>query len=290
MVILRKVNIPKELLQRLYVEEQLTLNQIADEIGVSRQTIANKLKQYGLTIRNSAYIRSEKQKRKKKCKLVAAKRPYRNKQHFQKVYSELKAIDKVAEYYGINVTTAFDWKKRHGIATIKENNRKASQSRQRMDKPYTNKAWLDKMYSMYSFEDLGKMLNCSPSTIAKWAKKLGIKSRTPEEQWALKSKYGDKCVRKSGFDLLLYEEIYVKSQKTRLPKTIKNFIIDLYGKCESCGYSEVLDLHHIDFNHSNNSPENHAVLCPNCHALIHRRDISFSSLVDEHIVWVSLIK
>lgn len=44
-------------------------------------------------------------------------------------------------------------------------------------------------------------------------------------------------------------------------------------KCECCGNSEwlnrpiVLELHHIDGNHSNNALENLQLLCPNCHAI-----------------------
>lgn len=42
-----------------------------------------------------------------------------------------------------------------------------------------------------------------------------------------------------------------------------------YGKlCSVCGYnkiSNVLEVHHIDRNRSNNSVDNLSVLCPNCH-------------------------
>lgn len=38
--------------------------------------------------------------------------------------------------------------------------------------------------------------------------------------------------------------------------------------CQSCGYDKVpgiLEVHHIDRNRSNNSPNNLVCLCPNCH-------------------------
>ena len=44
-------------------------------------------------------------------------------------------------------------------------------------------------------------------------------------------------------------------------------------KCECCGNTEwmghpiVLELHHIDGNHSNHSLENLQLLCPNCHSI-----------------------
>ena len=39
-------------------------------------------------------------------------------------------------------------------------------------------------------------------------------------------------------------------------------------KCEYCGYSEcvgILEVHHLDHDRDNNSEENLAILCPNCH-------------------------
>ena len=39
------------------------------------------------------------------------------------------------------------------------------------------------------------------------------------------------------------------------------------SKCELCGYTENLELHHINGNHYDNRLENLQILCPNCHAL-----------------------
>lgn len=100
-----------------------------------------------------------------------------------------------------------------------------------------------------------------------------------------------RVVKPTGFDLQLYKETYVLHTMSNLPKNLRNFIISLYGKCENpnCNESEVLDLHHIDENHKNNSPENHGVLCPNCHAKIHRLGIQFNDLVPHHISWETLL-
>ena len=38
------------------------------------------------------------------------------------------------------------------------------------------------------------------------------------------------------------------------------------SKCEICGYTENLELHHINGNHYDNRLENLQILCPNCHA------------------------
>lgn len=43
-------------------------------------------------------------------------------------------------------------------------------------------------------------------------------------------------------------------------------------KCSTCGYSshpEILEIHHIDHDRSNNQWDNLTVICPNCHKLHH---------------------
>ncbi len=42
-------------------------------------------------------------------------------------------------------------------------------------------------------------------------------------------------------------------------------------KCFLCGLKESLCIHHIDFNHYNDNPENLQVLCCHCHLRIHRK-------------------
>ena len=283
---MRKIDIDRAYLEEMYCNRGMTLLQIACDLGVSRQTVSNKMQEFGITIKNSDYIKANKKPPKKKLKKVCK---WRDKEDFQRVYSELKSLDLVAKHYGINLTTASDWKQRHGIKTIKQYSLDGKRQLNR-DKPYMNKKWLEEMYSKYSWEELGKMLNCNPTTLSKWGVKFGIKTRSVKEQWDLKSKNGSHIVNETlRFDLQLYKDTYVLSDTYSLPKKLKNFIISLYGKCECCGYDEVLDLHHIDENHNNNDPSNHGVLCPNCHAKIHRLGIPFNELVPNHVNWETLI-
>ena len=282
---MRKIALSRDLLYSLYVEQDMTLEVISEELGVSRQTVSNKLQEYNIPIRNSSYIQAHKQKPKKTFRKIP---DYRNRDKFEKAYMELKSIDLVAEHFGINQKTAFEWKKRHGIETIKEFSQRGKR-KVNHNKPYTNKEWLEEMYSKYSWEELGAMLNCDPTTLSKWGLRFGIKTRSVKEQWDVKSKNGNRVVKSSDFDLQLYKDTYTLSGMTKLPKNLKNFIVSMYGKCECCGYDRVLDLHHIDENHNNNSPENHGVLCPNCHALIHRLGIPFNELVPNHVSWETLL-
>ncbi|MAG91236.1 hypothetical protein CMO83_01005 [Candidatus Woesearchaeota archaeon] len=40
-------------------------------------------------------------------------------------------------------------------------------------------------------------------------------------------------------------------------------------KCNSCGFSKIVQIHHLDGNTRNNDLKNIVGLCPNCHKLIH---------------------
>lgn len=85
--------------------------------------------------------------------------------------------------------------------------------------------------------------------------------------------YGNK--RKTGIlkrDIndYLNNNVYISSAKLR-----NRLIQEGYkeNKCEKCGCTEWLDnpiviqLHHIDGNHTNNAIENLQMLCPNCHSI-----------------------
>jgi hypothetical protein len=50
----------------------------------------------------------------------------------------------------------------------------------------------------------------------------------------------------------------------------------LHDSCQICGLREpqILQVHHLDGKHSNNSPDNLLMVCPNCHARIHKSLIS----------------
>lgn len=41
--------------------------------------------------------------------------------------------------------------------------------------------------------------------------------------------------------------------------------------CVVCGFDKIVDLHHLDMNHDNNSVDNLTGLCPNHHKMVHHR-------------------
>ena len=54
-----------------------------------------------------------------------------------------------------------------------------------------------------------------------------------------------------------------------------NYRLNKANTCSVCGFIAVdkcqLDIHHIDFNHHNNSTENLITVCANCHRLKHNQ-------------------
>lgn len=60
----------------------------------------------------------------------------------------------------------------------------------------------------------------------------------------------------------------------------------LISFCAQCGYDrcpDILEIHHIDHDPSNNSPENLAVVCPNCHTEYHygSTEMKFVTVADQ---------
>ena len=55
-----------------------------------------------------------------------------------------------------------------------------------------------------------------------------------------------------------------------------NISLDTYRKlatsCILCGFDKVIDLHHVDHDHKNNSEENLVPLCPNHHKMMHKAE------------------
>ncbi len=69
----------------------------------------------------------------------------------------------------------------------------------------------------------------------------------------------------------------------------RNLAILTYGyKCAICDETNVVEVHHLDENKTNNLIENLIVLCPNHHAYIHR---GFEELISEKIIeWKKVVQ
>lgn len=279
----KKLPITKELLEKLY--ETKTQQQIAEELGVSEKTIRRRFKEFNIQVGRHTY--TDFVKKKKKLKKSKVKPKYQNKEHFERTYKDKKSLVLVAKEYGISLDTAFLWKKRHNIETIKGVSEEGCK-KLREGKPYTNKEWLEEKYKTMTQKDIAIMCNVGRDTINYWFKYHNIKTRTPKEQRQIKASYGNKFIFEDRFDKKSYLTVY--ENEGRITSKMLNYIKDLVGKCQCCGYTEVLDLHHIDENRFNNKPENHLICCPNCHAKIHRLGLKAEDIRKDKTIWIDLIK
>lgn len=64
----------------------------------------------------------------------------------------------------------------------------------------------------------------------------------------------------------------VKAHNNRKYHNISNELYKkLTEKCVICGFDKIVELHHLDHDHKNNSESNLIGLCPNHHKLLHHR-------------------
>lgn len=111
---------------------------------------------------------------------------------------------------------------------------------------------------------ISQQLKCKQHTLNAYLQKMGI------DYQGQQSKKGrvTNCY-KSSFE-------YLGTNKSIKSTTLKEKLIRdglKQAKCELCGLSEwmgvtlTLELHHKDGDHYNNSLNNLAILCPNCHSI-----------------------
>ena len=70
------------------------------------------------------------------------------------------------------------------------------------------------------------------------------------------------------------------NDKVKAQDIIKKRLIELRGmRCEQCGYNkyEILHIHHIDRDRSNNKFNNLELICPNCHYEKHFKENSLEN-------------
>ena len=96
--------------------------------------------------------------------------------------------------------------------------------------------------------------------------------RLEDLQSFARRKYCDRlCMRKAfvktGEDTnQLYRSYHSSAEK------LAYLILGKERKCEKCGSIENIDVHHIDGNRNNNTPENIMVLCRSCHMKEHSKN------------------
>lgn len=274
----RKLKISKEVLENLYKDN--TIIKIAEILGVHEKTIRRRFKEFNISTglhTNPQFIKTKKLKLKRK----KVKPLYMNRDIFLDTYTKLKSVELVAEHFNISNSTAIKWKKKLNIPTIPVYSEEGINLRNQ-HKPYTNYKWLKEAYEHNSITDIAKNIGAHRGTVAYWLRRLGIPTRNVKEQRALK--VGNiKTIIKG--DTLNINNFYKHIPK-KLPRTWRNIIVKTVGFCQICKETEVLDLHHLDNDNTNNTPSNLVVICPNCHAKIHRLGFNFFDMCSDYKSWV----
>ena len=77
------------------------------------------------------------------------------------------------------------------------------------------------------------------------------------------------CMRKAFIKVGENNQLYAPSHHTA--RAIAYTIQEKERKCEICGSTSNIDVHHKDGNRTNNNPENLVLLCRSCHMKEHRK-------------------
>lgn len=142
---------------------------------------------------------------------------------------------------------------------------------------------LTEMYERgLSAREIAVELELNPNTIASALRRLGISNRTPQETKELQAARGIKhpankywLGKKQPPEMVEKRVSKIRGEnhylwkggesKRDYRKVIKKV------KCANCGSKLNLGIHHKDFDHYNNKPENLEVLCVSCHMSLHKQ-------------------
>lgn len=277
---MEKIDISKELLEYLYVRKGYSRAFIGEELGVSRETVSNKLKLYSIERTDNAKSTDN------------TKYPYRDKDTFVETYNKLRSFKKMAKEFGCEYGTILKWKAIHNVKSAYSLTDDELQRRKLVADAFSK----ENLFRMYITEHLSTVeiaeeLRCNPTTVCNYLHSYNIPIRNVTEQWKVKEKAVNVLQRSGETDfqfLLRCRSLGMGSESHSKPfKRIKQIV----SKCQVCGFNEdvrVLDVHHIDKNKENNKIENFIVLCPNCHAKVHRVGLDLSKV--SYTPWYVLVE
>ena len=121
--------------------------------------------------------------------------------------------------------------------------------------------------------EIARRLVCKVDTLKSYYKKMGIEYSGNQGGKGIKTD----PKRKPAKEFVLTNASNSAKRKRLIEDGLKE------AKCECCGLSEwmgkpiPLELHHIDFNHYNNSLDNLQILCSNCHMQTHNYNNNLST-------------
>lgn len=232
-------------LRQMYSGDQLSMREIAKEVGVSQSTICDWMKEYSIESRT----RSE-------SHLINTLKP--SKEELQRMYwNEIMSMAEIAKNIGVYPNTVHIWMKEYNINT-RTNLESLSVNTLKPSKEVLTEMYWDHEMSQ---SKIAEHIGVSQETVRYWMQKYGIKSRTLSESligenngnWNGGTSFEPYCNK---FNSKFKESVCERDDFT----------------CQLCGYEQKLggqklDVHHIHYDRGNCYPDVVA-LCRSCHAKI----------------------
>ena len=128
--------------------------------------------------------------------------------------------------------------------------------------------------------EIARRLNCKVETLKSYYKKMDIEYSGNQGGKGIKSD----PKRLPALQFIMTNASNSAKRKRLIDDGVKE------AKCERCTLSEwmgqpiPLELHHIDFNHYNNSLDNLQILCSNCHMQVHGYNNNLSAPIERQDV------
>ena len=207
---MEKKSVEKEVFYKLYIEEQMSMSEIATELNISKATVQRKLKRFGIPIRDISEVKKGRSNGQE-----GTLRKDLDKEAIIEAYNDMTSMRQLCIDYNVSYKTLRKYFEIWGVEIRPHD----------VQTTYHNKVY-----------KTGK--NFRPR-----------QAPTHEAPKKRKKNYGAQNKN--------YHYIYHRVAFSTYPH-----------ECCVCGYNEfteILEVHHIDGDRSNNEPENLIIICPNCH-------------------------
>lgn len=103
------ITLSKDELRNLYVERKLTGEEIAEIFGCCKNTVYNRLREYGFGVRKKGWMRLDKKRRDKGRKTIPE-------EHLRKLYMERRlTIEEIAEVFNCSTTPVIERLRKYGV-------------------------------------------------------------------------------------------------------------------------------------------------------------------------------
>lgn len=160
-------DVESEALRSMYIDQGMSLVEIAEHFDVSKKTIANKMDAFGID-RDRIVIKPRK--------------ATFTEEELRSLYVDQVLSDEtIAKRFDLNPSTVSHWRNKYGIATRKGEERKKALGEIVKRKMSVTQDELAAMHVEKKMSDIaiGKALGVSNLTVAKWRKQFGIERDSP---------------------------------------------------------------------------------------------------------------